>query len=102
MVNLLLKFDCKESVSRGQNTALYNRIFIYNLCGTENLHQQIENNILTLKEDSSQTASQISECFPRSKKHSLQVLKFLGSSLGHLLQFTTVHNYLKGKRSYLS
>ena len=37
MVNLLLGLDCKEPVSRGQNTTLYNRIFIYELCGTEKL-----------------------------------------------------------------
>ena len=33
VINLLLGLDFKQSVSRGQNTTLYNRIFIYNLCG---------------------------------------------------------------------
>ena len=37
VVNLLLRLDCKESVSRGHNTTLHNRIFIYTLSGTEKL-----------------------------------------------------------------
>ena len=56
MVNLSIKLDCKESVIRGPNTALYNKIFIYNLCGIESYNQQIENSIVTITEDSSQTA----------------------------------------------
>ena len=40
------RLDCKESVSRGQNTTLYNRIFIYNLAVLKSYNQQIENNIL--------------------------------------------------------
>ena len=40
MVNLLVGLDSKESVSRGQNTTLYNRIIIYNLCGIEKLQSK--------------------------------------------------------------
>ena len=56
VVNLLLRLDCKESVGRGQNKILYNRIFIYNLRGIEKVQsEQIENNIVTLTEDSSES-----------------------------------------------
>ena len=37
VVNLLLRLDCKESVSRRQNKTLYNSIFIYDLSGIEKL-----------------------------------------------------------------
>ena len=57
VVNLLLRLDCKESVSRGQTTTLYNRISSFiTYAVLKSYNQQIENNILTSTEGSNQKA----------------------------------------------